>query len=132
MDNNKHTPAIPEQMEQVGQQLESWRRSHARRTRLPKTLWASAAGLARQYGLWRTAQALRLDYASLKARVESGRGRKRSKAVAAFVEVAAAVGCCECVVELENRRGGKMRMHLKGIDAMAIAAIGQALWSEKR
>ena len=129
----KPTPEIPEEMEQVRQQLESWRSSHSRRSRIPKPLWASAVKLAKQYGLWRTAQTLRLDYRRLKVQTGSGQTRRHGKAAPTFVELAAsAVGFSECSVELENRRGVKMRIHLKGIDAAGVAAIGQALWGRKR
>ena len=124
---------IPEEMEQVRQELENWRDSHGRRSRLPEELWASAVKLARQYGLWRTAQILRLDYQRLKVRLGLGESPRRRKAAPAFVEMAAsAVGFSECTVELENRRGATMRIHLKGVDAAGVAAISQALWSGNR
>ena len=128
----KPTPGIPEEMEQVRQELENWRSSHPRRSRIPKPLWAAAVKLAQQYGLWRTAQTLRLDYQRLKVQTGSGQ-TGHGKAAPRFVELAAsAVGFSECRVELENRRGAKMRIHLKGVDAAGVAAISQALWSGNR
>ena len=128
----KPTAEIPEEMEQVRQELENWRSSHPRRSRIPKPLWASAVKLAKQYGLWRTAQTLRLDYQRLKVQTGSAQTR-HGKAAPRFVELAAsAVGFSECRVELENRRGAKMRIHLKGVDAAGVAAISQALWSGNR
>ena len=129
----KPTPQIPEEMEQVRQELESWRSSQPKRSRIPKPLWASAVQLAKQYGIWRTAQTLRLDYQRLKVRMGSAESPSGGKAAPAFVELAAsAVGFSECRVELENRRGVKMRIELKGVDAAGVAAISQALWSGNR
>ena len=129
----KPTRQIPEEMEQVRQELENWRDSHGRRSRLPEELWTSGVKLAKQYGLWRTAQTLRLDYRRLKVQTGSAPTRRQGKAAPAFVELtASAVGFSECTVELENRRGAKMRIHLKGVDAGGVAAISQALWSGNR
>ena len=129
----KPTAQIPEEMEQVRQEFESWRNSHPKRSRIPKPLWTAVVKLAKQYGLWRTGQALRLDYARLKMQMGSVESARRGRASPTFVELApSAVGFSECTVELENRRGAKIRIHLKGMDAAGVAAIGQALWSQKR
>src|SRR5438105_6768221 len=106
----KRPETIPADMEEVREQFEMWRSSHAHRSRIPETLWTSAVKLARQHGLHRTAKALNLDYAKLKALVGGKSAAKRKQATPAFVElVTAADRLPECVVELENARGKKMR-----------------------
>jgi len=114
--------------------------------------------VAGQYGVHRTAKALRLDYYSLKRRVEgeagekeaAGKGAVRAKGAAVkrpdarksrvasqasagtatFVELAAPAwaACGECTLELERPGGTKLRVCLKGVSAADVAAIGRGLW----
>lgn len=65
--------SIPTGLEQARQQLEQWRSTHRPRCRIPDTLWATAAKVARQYGLYQTARTLRLDYARLEKLVQLDR-----------------------------------------------------------
>ena len=44
---------------------QQWRSTHKRRGRIPETLWAEAAELARQHGIYQTARTLRLEYTRL-------------------------------------------------------------------
>ncbi len=134
-----NTPVVPVKMEQARQQLERWRSTRAHRSPIPEPLWALAVQLARRYGIFATARALRLDYTRLKARVESaprtsGVRSKRSPAsrrVAppAFVElIAPRPGSSpECRVELEGPRG-RMRIEFKGIATGELVAMSRALW----
>jgi len=61
-----NTPVVPVKMEQARQQLERWRSTRAHRSPIPEPLWALAVQLARRYGIFATARALRLDYTRLK------------------------------------------------------------------
>jgi hypothetical protein len=58
------------QLTKLGRRLTESRQSHPPRTRLPERLWQAATSLATHEGLYRTARALHLDYASLKKKVE--------------------------------------------------------------
>jgi hypothetical protein len=88
--------------------------------------------VAGQYGLNRTAQTLRLDYYRLKKRVEAaGLGVSSDRGAAAtFIELApSAPGSSrECILELENPGGAKMRVHLKGVEAPDLAALSRSFW----
>src|SRR5882672_11151871 len=127
---------ISNQMEQLGRRLEQWRDSHAVRRRLPEELWTEAVGVAGEEGIYRTARALRLDYANLKRRIEATdakqtnapgtseqdrpRVKRRRKAATAkrgtapteFVELLAGSIAADCVIEVEGS-GGKMRIQMK-------------------
>jgi len=54
----------------VRRRLERWRRTRKKRGRIPEPLWAAAVKVAGRHGVNRTANVLRLDYYSLKDRVE--------------------------------------------------------------
>src|SRR5881396_2730839 len=122
---------IPAEMEEIRQQFETWRNTHVHRSRIPETLWTSAVKLARQHGLHRTAKALHLDYTKLKALVGGKSAAKRKQVSPAFVELLTADQLPGCVVELENARGKKMRIHLRGVGAPDVALLSRIFWSSR-
>jgi len=110
-----------------------WRRARKRGSPIPDALWASAVELARDYGLYRTTQALRLDYNVLKKRLESA-SRHSSPGESSgptFFELVPPGQALfpECVIELENPHGTKMRIHLKGANIPDLAALSSAFWN---
>jgi hypothetical protein len=60
--NRKSIPAIPEAILQLQRQLDQFRSTQPRRTKLPESLWQAAVELARQHGVYSVAHPLRLDY----------------------------------------------------------------------
>ncbi len=64
----KTVSAPGSQFERVQHRFDLWRKTRKRCSPIPETLWSSAVELAREHGLHRTAQTLRLNYYSLKKR----------------------------------------------------------------
>jgi hypothetical protein len=98
--------------------------------------------MAGRYGLHRTARALRLDYYALKKRIEratSVNGSNaaapaavsRTEVVTPFLELVPplSAGSNECVLELENAAGAKMRVYLKGVASPDLAALSRSFWN---
>lgn len=106
---------IPEALVPLQQQFEQFRALHRPRAKLPEGLWASAAELAKQHGLYTVAHALRLDYVGLKKRVAGSARRRRKAAAPRFIELIAPglPKLEECVIEFESARGAKMRIQWK-------------------
>jgi hypothetical protein len=119
-------------LEGVRRRFERWRRTRRFRSRVPESLWAAAVKMAGVCGVHRTARALRVDYYSLRKRVEQEvvESGVSEAGATAFVELAspARIGPCECTLELENASGAKMRVHLKGVEAPDLAALSRSLW----
>ena len=135
--------AGPARLEAGRRRFERWRRTREGRSRISDSLWNSAVKLAATYGIHRTAKTLRLNPDSLKKHVASangngshGQGKSRQKAAGqeaapAFVELVPPEGACplECIVELENPRGVKMRIHAKGNQIPdVVTAVSQVLF----
>ncbi|MFC3110709.1 hypothetical protein ACFQAT_13385 [Undibacterium arcticum] len=124
-----------ESLEQVKDRFALWRKGRKRGERISNALWASAVGLVAQHGLQRTAQELRVDCNLLKKHIARNAGSTRTaKAASQFVELFAqpassAVPAAQCVVEMENARGGKMRVELGNIDGLA--GLASAFWSAR-
>ena len=113
--NRKSPPPIPEAIVQLQRQLDQFRSTQPRRTKLPDSLWQAAVELARQHGVYPVAHPLRLDYMGLKKRL-GGVPRLRRKATKpAFIELIAPdrVPPEECVIKLESSGGSKMRIQWK-------------------
>ena len=118
---------VPPDLRRAARHLDAWRRSRRGRS-IPGRLWAAAVALARRHGVSPTARALRLDYASLRGRVERSGAAGRP-----FVEVVAAPAGRTCVVEVEDGRGARMRVRLAGEDVVApLEALARSFWSRRR
>ena len=122
---------IPVELREAQQRFEQWRSSQSGRKPLPESLWSLATAMARQNGVFRTAQVLRLDYTKLKrlTTVSSSMARPKRALKPAFVELLAASAThpCECVIEVEGPRG-RMRVEWKGSTAPDLPGLSRVLW----
>lgn len=125
---------IPAPLESTRRRFERWRQTRPPKSRIPEPLWVAAARMAEKYGLARTASVLRLDYYGLKKRLDQnpdhGLQTPAAVAKATFIELPAPVrpATAECVVELEDGTGAKMRIHLKGAETPDLAALSRSFW----
>lgn len=106
---------VPQPILELQRRLTEFRSSQPRRTKLPESLWQAAVELAREYGIYRVAHPLGLDYVRLKQRLGERPARRRKAARPAFVELVAAQPAAMegCVIEFESPGRGKMRIHWK-------------------
>jgi len=128
------TRAFPARLEALRERFKQWRRTRKIRSRIPEPLWSAAVKLAEAHGIHPTAKALGVDYYSLKKRLE-GKSVSHSRMAApasgaTFVELPSAprTGLPECIFELEDVEGAKLRIHFKGIEAPDLAALSRSLW----
>ncbi len=129
---SRTTNALPALLEALRRRFERWRRSRKARSRIPDGLWTSAVQAAGQYGLHRTIQALHLDDYALRKRVEDAASDSEPdrEAPTTFLELPVPVsgGVSECIVELEDPGGAKMRLHLKGGAVPDVTALARSFW----
>ena len=125
-------PEFPAGLERARQRFERWRRTRKGHPRIPDSLWAVAVKAARRFGLHPTSRALRLDYMVLKRRLEgdsAGPASPRKAPAPSFVELLP-VGKGprpECVVELEDPSGARMRIEFNGIAPSDLAVLTRSL-----
>jgi hypothetical protein len=121
---NQHE--LPADLARARERLAAWRRTKKPRSRIPESLWEQAVQLAGKHGVHRTARTLKLDYYSLKKRVEAAVGG-RDESDTAFLELPQAFAPVqECIIALEDGPVS-LRVHLKGYSATEIAAVGRSL-----
>ena len=132
--STRKTNDLPLRLEAVRRRFERWRRTRKVRSAVPEPLWDSAVKMAGAYGLHRTSKALRVNYYSLKKRVEREAavvaGPPEKDVAATFIELVPPVGVgpCECTMELETPDGAKMRVHLQGGAAPDLPALSRSFW----
>ena len=115
-----------------------WRAKRKVGDRIPTSLWNAATKVARKVGINRVAMTLRLDYYSLKKRVDATQvpaARDRQGAVP-FVEIPASslsdsmsTASNECIIEFEKASGDKMRIQFRGSVPDDLASLGRNFWS---
>jgi hypothetical protein len=122
---------IPTTLEQARQRFEHWRKVRPSISPIPKALWAVAVKVAQEHGVSRTAQTLRLDYDTLKKRLQAADGSARlPQPTSTFVELLPQPsGLSLCTIELENGQGAKMKIHLARPEAVDLLALSRSLWS---
>jgi hypothetical protein len=93
--------------------------------------------MARAHGIHLAAKALRLSYYALKKRVIEGgtivHGVAEGDGRATFVELPPAVQVAsgECVLEVENTKGVRLRMHLNGMAMPDLIALSRSFWNHQ-
>jgi len=119
-------------LEETRRRIARWReRRPYRGAPMPAALWAAAVALARQHGLYPTARTLHVDYGSLKKRLDAaGAGRVPSPA---FIELPAArpTGLGPCVIDLEGRRGRRLRIEVAGVTVADLVTLTQVAWGRE-
>lgn len=125
--------AAPElSLNEVKERIEAWRNSRTTRRPMPEELWAAAANLSKQYSIHQIVKALRLNYSALRQRVHPDDPPGGKKQLPAFIElgIGKAPSMSECIVEMEDGRGGKMRMRFYGKTDFDLLELGKAFWSK--
>jgi hypothetical protein len=119
---------------QLKGQFERWRAERKVGERIPTALWAGAVAAASVHGAYRVAAELHLDYAVLKRRAALVGGKATATEVAPrFVELFAPTAPTrsepQCVVELGNARGARMRVELSGSAVEALTVLCARFWA---
>ena len=136
--STRSTAADAGDARRVQRQFEHWRRRRRAGARIPDELWRAAVDLVHELGVSKTSQFLRLDYYSLKKRVETAARQGPGEGVGArFVEIAVAgaagAGGGACVLEIEDTSSGlRLRMDLQGMAAVELGSLVRSVLGAER
>ena len=146
---------LSQELQTLRQRVEAWRaRQGGRGSRIPEGLWNEAVRVVGIDGLWATSRATRLNYERLRGRVaeanssravddkgnaglRADRGKTRligrasgggPRAQLVAVGMSPFAGGGKMVIELESRRGDRMRIEAPGTSA-ALVAVCDRFWS---
>ena len=132
---------LPRRIVELKKQIETWRQTREKRTRMPEELWVEAVEAARKHGIWKVSNAVGCSYESLKARVE----RVEPPAPAAAVDAAGSgfvsvsppppiFGPPEPVateVELVAVDGARLVVRVEGRESLDVVGLARAFWSRE-
>ena len=129
-------PIISSTLKTVKDQFVYWRANRRnRREPIPEHLWDAAVALSKRHSINLTAKTLGLSYADLKNRVRGldPKRPKRKLKPTSFVEISFpdSTPASECIIEMEDKSGSRMRMSFKGNVDLDLLALGKAFWSER-
>ena len=120
-------------LEQVCQRFEYWRQTRKKRCPIPEKLWQAAESLYPEYSLYQISKALRLNHTDLKQRFEQEPSAFIPPSIdcAEFIElnIDSPIPPAECMVEMEDPYGAKMRMHVKGGAGLDLLELGRLFLS---
>lgn len=121
---------VPTGLKEAEERFTEWRSSHSGRRPIPEPLWALATQLARQHGIFRTAQVLRLDYTKLKRQMQPTEtaANPATALPTAFIELVAPTSqqTCACTIEVEGPRG-RMRIEWRSSAPPDLAGLSRML-----
>ena len=123
-------PAISE----VKEQFKIWRRTRKSPRPIPEKLWAAAVSLTAKHSISQISKELVLDYTALKKRVPiKKKDSAASMSPSGFIEVnlEPPATVSECIVEMQDILGAKMRMHFRGKTDFDLLELAKAFWSKK-
>ena len=122
-------------IEQVEEQFKTWRRTRAKRCAIPDELWQAAESLYPEYSIYHISKALGLNYTDLKHRIVQKPSTAMPATVtkASFIELGLSDSLqpAECLVEMQDSTGAKMRMHFKGKIGVDLLELGKVFWRKK-
>ena len=128
-----HTPPVPAtSLAAVKLQFKTWRETRKQKTRIPDELWTAAVSLSDRYSIHHISRALHVNHTALKDRVSACKANRNQQTHQCFIEFPPPQSPgSECLVEMENRFGDKMRMHFSGGVGLDLWVLSQNFW-EKR
>ena len=130
----KSQPIPGQSLSEVKEQFKTWRKTRKSLRPIPAQLWAAAVNLTAKHSFSQIAKELVLDYSTLKKRaaVQKNAGAALMSPTD-FIEVnlQPPASISECIVEMQDITGAKMRMHFRGKPDFDLFDLAKAFWSKK-
>ena len=119
---------------EVKEQFKIWRRTRKSPRPIPDKLWQAAVSLTATHSISKISKALVLDYSTLKKRVAIKKKSTANKTSApSFIELnlEPPATVSECMVDMQNTLGAKMRMHFRGKPDFDLLELAKVFWSKQ-
>ena len=121
-------------LSEVKEKFKIWRRTRKSPRPIPEELWQAAVSLTANHSISQISKELVLDYSALKKRVRiTNKDSAAKMSPPGFIELnlepQAAVS--ECIVEMQDILGSKMRMHFRGKTDFDLLELAKAFWRKK-
>ena len=130
----KNYPTPCPTISQVKEQFKIWRRTRKSPRPIPEKLWEAAVSLTAKHSISQISKELVLDYTALKKRVFIKKNDSAAKmSPPGFIELnlEPPAAASECIVEMQDILGSKMRMHFRGKTDFDLLELAKAFWRKK-
>ena len=131
---SKNYPTPRPSLSEVKEQFKTWRRTRKSPRRIPKKLWQAAVSLTGMYSISQISKELVVDYSALKKRVpikKKSTADKRSPPDFIELNLEPPTAVSDCMVEMQDSLGAKMRMHFRGKPDCDLLELTKAFWSKQ-
>ena len=131
---SKNYPTPRPSLSEVKEQFKIWRRTRKSPRPIPKKLWQAAVSLTGMYSISQISKELVVDYSALKKRVpikKKSTADKRSPPDFIELNLEPPATVSECMVEMQNTLGAKMRMHFRGKPDFDLLELAKVFWSKQ-
>ncbi len=131
---SKNYPTPRLSLSEVKEQFKIWRRTRKSPRPLPEKLWQAAVSLTATHSISKISKELVLDYSALKKRVPIKKKSTADKtSPPCFIELnlESPATVSECMVEMQNTLGAKMRMHFRGKPDFDLLELAKVFWSKQ-
>ncbi len=121
-------------LREVKEQFKIWRRTRKSHRPIPEKLWQEAVSLTATHSISQISKELVLDYNALKRRVPTKNKNTATKISSpGFIELnlEPPTTVSECIVEMQDNQGAKMRMHIRGKTEFDPIQLAQAFWRKR-
>ena len=121
-------------LSEVKEQFKIWRRTRKSPRPIPDKLWQAAVSLTANHSISQISKELVLDYSALKKRVSIKKKSTANKTSApSFIELnlEPPATVSECMVEMQNTLGAKMRMRFRGKPDFDLLELAKVFWSKQ-
>jgi hypothetical protein len=131
---SENYPTQRPSLNEVKEQFKIWRRTRKSPRPIPEKLWQAAVSLTATHSISQISKELVLDYSALKKRVPIKKKDSAAKINPPdFIELnlEPLAAASECIVEMQDILGSKMRMHFRGKTDFDLLELAKAFWSKK-
>ena len=133
MRQKKH-PSPSQSLSEVKEQFKTWRKTRKNPRPIPDKLWVAAVSLTANHSISQISKELVVDYSVLKKRMLIKKKDSAAKmSPPGFIELnlEPPAAASECVVEMQDILGAKMRMHFRGETDFDLLELAKAFWRKK-
>ena len=123
---------IKETLADVQKRFETWRKTRKKRTPIPKELWEAAIALLPDHTPYEISKALSINFSRLEKQILSARREQPIIKHPSFIEldIGRNNSTGECIVEVENRAGSKMKLYFKNKPSLDLMEFGKAFLNQ--
>jgi len=131
----KFEPTQIPRIEDVTRQFEDWRKTSKLHEPIPAELWKAAASLCETHRPYIIARKLRLNYTKLKEHANALKTdlHVQKAPSAAFIELDFGAPAIDrqCIIEMQNPKGGKMTLQFIGAQCPDPIEICKVFWNQR-